>query len=218
METQRAGDDGGGCLEDALSQGRGSCGLRRDAEVADVVGQRPLGDGLPGPAAGEEPAAVKVGARGRTGPLFLGLEEQLIERFGDGCGRLAQTDDDLPVGVTGDVVEGEADDSAGRLRVEQHQAGRHLQPGGIVAVEDLAHEFEPTALRQHLPAPRLLGGQVQARRPPGEVAGGLDSRAIPSTTATGWSTRPWTPSGAATTPAAGAAGTTLLALGRLSLG
>jgi hypothetical protein len=51
------------------------------------------------------------------------VPQQRGERFRDGCGRVAQADEQLAV-VVEDVGGGEVLDTAERLGVEQQQAGR----------------------------------------------------------------------------------------------
>ena len=58
------------------------------------------------------------------------LGEQAGEGFGDRGGRVAEADVHLAVVVAGDVAEGQAEDAAEWLGVEQHEAGGGADPDG----------------------------------------------------------------------------------------
>jgi len=58
----------------------------------------------------------------RVLPVVDELEQDVGECFGDWRGWLAEADEDL-VAFLEDVVDGEADNAAGGLGVEQHQTG-----------------------------------------------------------------------------------------------
>jgi hypothetical protein len=61
VESEYVGDDGGGGLEDELAQGGGAGGAHGQAVVAELLGDAPVGGGLSGLAAGEQPGAGVVG-------------------------------------------------------------------------------------------------------------------------------------------------------------
>ena len=117
------GDDGDRGLADEVAQGGGAGGRRGDAELAQRGPQRVGVEGLPGPAAGEQPAAGGVGRGAGVLPARGQLEEQAGEGLGDRDGRVAEPQEQLPV-LIGDVVDGEADDAGDRLGEQQQQAGR----------------------------------------------------------------------------------------------
>ncbi len=85
------------------------------------------------PLAGEQPGAAGIDGAVHVLPVADELEQDGGECFGNWRGWLTQADQDL-VTVAKDVVDGEADDAAGGLGVEQYQAGGSAGAGGWVVV------------------------------------------------------------------------------------
>jgi hypothetical protein len=76
-----------------------------------------------------------------------GLQEQGRERLGHRGWRVTEADEDLTVVEPGDVVDGEADDAAGGLGQQQHQAGRDPRAQRAVVVEqDATQQLEAAGL------------------------------------------------------------------------
>jgi hypothetical protein len=112
---------------------------------------------LAGPVAGEQPAAAGAGGAGRVLLVVDELEQDAGECFGDRRRWRAQADEDL-VAVAEDVVGGEADDAAGGLGVEQHQAGRRPGTcGWSVVGEDPPEQGQTTSLGEAFSAADVQG-------------------------------------------------------------
>ncbi|MFE7236548.1 hypothetical protein ACFVAF_39455 [Streptomyces sp. NPDC057596] len=107
MLPDRSGAAGGGGDAEVVEEGRKDVGVER----------------LSSSAAWEQPPAGVVGRGVHVVPAVDPAEEEFRERFGNGGRRLAEPENSLLFG-SGDVVQGEADDAAERLGVEQDDAAR----------------------------------------------------------------------------------------------
>jgi hypothetical protein len=116
--AEGVGDDGGRHLQDLLSDRCGAAGGRGDAEVVDQGGQSVRVQRLVGSAPGEQPAGVAIRCGVHVVAVLDPGQEVFREERGDRGGRLSESQPDLVV-VVDDVVDGEADNPAAGLRVEQ---------------------------------------------------------------------------------------------------
>ncbi|MFJ3505705.1 MULTISPECIES: hypothetical protein [unclassified Streptomyces] len=90
------------------------------------------------------------------------------DRLGQRGRRVSQPDGDGGF-VVGDVVDGEADNTADGLRVEENERGCDPGPQGQgVVVEDPAEDREPAVLVQRF---RVLGDDGGRQRKAGHPAG-----------------------------------------------
>ena len=95
-------------------------------------------------------------------------EQEVGDWAGDRGWRFAEPQEDL-VALADHVVEGEADDAAERLGVEQDDGGRDPGPQRqVVAGQDAAEQVQSLVLRERCRLADHRGGQPEA---PGELAG-----------------------------------------------
>jgi hypothetical protein len=102
---------------------------------------------LAGPASGEQPARGMVGRGVHVAAVVDPLEQEIGDRAGDRGRRFVEPQEDPPA-VLDDVVDGEADDAAEGLGVEQDDGGRELGLRRQVAVvQEVAKQADPLVLR-----------------------------------------------------------------------
>ena len=163
------GDDRGGHVQDVLADGAGPAGGCGDAEVADERGEGIGVHGLPGAAAGKQPAGVVVGGGAHVVAVVNPGEQDVGDWGGQRGWRVSEPQQDL-IAVMDYVVDGQADDPAEGLGVEQDDDGRDPGPQRQVAAgEEVAEQVQSLVLLKRCRVPGRRGGQPEAR---GEVAGG----------------------------------------------
>jgi hypothetical protein len=109
------------------------------------------------------------------------LVQQGIEGGGDGAGRVAEVQPGLPAVIAGQVTDGQVQDAAERLGIQQHQAGGGAGPDRDCGVGgEAAQQIQAALLGDGLAGGGFLAGDVEvagevavAGRPQEEGADGL---------------------------------------------
>ena len=132
--------------------------------------------GLSGAAAGKQPAGVVVSGGVHVVAVVNPGEQEVGDWSGQRGWRVPEPQQDL-VAVMYYVVDGEADDPAEGLSVEQDDDGRDPGPQWQVAAgEEVAEQVQSLALLKRCRLPDHRGGQPEAL---GEVAGGAPQQEGP---------------------------------------
>ena len=119
--------------------------------------------GLSGAAAGKQPAGVVVGGGVHVVAVVNPGEQDVGGRGGQRGWRVPEPQQDL-VAVVDYVVDGQADDPAEGLGVEQDDDGRGPGPQRQVgAGEEVAEQVQSLALLKRCRVPGRRGGQPEAR-------------------------------------------------------
>jgi DNA-binding CsgD family transcriptional regulator/pimeloyl-ACP methyl ester carboxylesterase len=149
------GEDRGGHVQDVLADGAGPAGGGGDAEVADERGEGVGVHGLPGAAAGKQPAGVVVGGGVHVVAVVHPGEQEVGDWSGQRGWRVPEPQQDL-VAVMDYVIDGQADDPAEGLGVEQDDDGRDPGPQWQVAAGQEVAELDVRDLLPRIDLPTLI--------------------------------------------------------------